>query len=185
MCILTCFYLSITCLLHTHTHTHRGILRFFDEQRCLCICCKAGCLAREVGSTARQLSLTQWPRPFLRCPVLLLHNISSSGKVHWMSLQTFKASLVCKVSLYWWKRAQPWDASQGSHWALQASELKTRPMRETDRKQFLLRAGFRPPAKYLLSAGQLEREERWKRDLWASQADAAHWRGKDTGRCKH
>lgn len=185
MCILTCFYLSLTCLLHTHAHTQRNIKIFLMSIGAFASASTAGCLAREVGSTARQLSLTQGPRPLLRCLVLLLHNISSSGKVHWMSLQTFKACFVCKVSLYWWKRAQSRDASQGSHWAHQASELKTWPMRETDRKQFLLRAGFGPPAKYLLSAGQLEGAERWKRDLWASPADAAHWRGKDTGRCKN
>lgn len=38
MCILTCFYLSLTCLLHTHAHTQRNIKIFFDEHRCLCIC---------------------------------------------------------------------------------------------------------------------------------------------------
>ena len=61
MCILTCFYLSLTCLLYTHAHTQRNIKIFLMSRGAFASASTAGCLAWEVGSTARQLSLTSGP----------------------------------------------------------------------------------------------------------------------------
>ena len=48
MCIWHVFT-SLLPAFYTHTHTHRGILRFFDEQRCLCICLHSWVFLTGVG----------------------------------------------------------------------------------------------------------------------------------------
>lgn len=56
MCILTCFYLSLTCLLHTHAHTQRNIKIFLMSRGAFASASTAGCLAWEVGRGS-----SHWP----------------------------------------------------------------------------------------------------------------------------